>query len=284
VATIAPPVSTARRNTASLDRPRQLRRGSPRLRRLFTEIMLFAMGVLAYFGVRGLTETDVDAARQHAAALVAIERDLGIFVEPTAQHAIVGHHQLVTIANWIYIWGHWPVIISAALWLAIRRPEAYRLLRNAMLLSGLIGIVIFVSYPVAPPRLADVGLLDTITLHSDSYRVLQPPAFVNQYAALPSLHVGWDLLIGLAIASNARRVVVQCLGALLPVAMVFAVVLTANHYLLDVVVGIALVLVSRLVAIRLLPSRRTPSRRTPSRDIAHVPSARRRPKPLERQP
>jgi membrane-associated phospholipid phosphatase len=118
-----------------------------------------------------------------------------------------------------------------------------------MIASGLLGIAIFVSYPVAPPRLAGMGLVDTVTVHSNSYRVLQPPAFVNQYAALPSLHVGWDLLMGIALATAAARPLLRALAALMPLAMVAAVVLTANHYLLDVVAGAAVALVGLAIAV-----------------------------------
>ena len=97
-----------------------------------------------------------------------------------------------------------------------------------MLLSGAIGMVIFALWPVAPPRLADLGLVDTVTEYSRSYRVLQPPAFTNQYAAMPSLHMGWDLLIGLAIIVAASRLWVRVIGGLLPVLMGWAVVATAE--------------------------------------------------------
>jgi hypothetical protein len=80
----------------------------------------------------------------------------------------------------MYIWGHWPLIGAVAAWLFFRRPDTYRLFRNAFLISGAIGIILFVLYPVAPPRLAGVDVVDTVTMYSNSYHVLQPPAFVNQ--------------------------------------------------------------------------------------------------------
>jgi hypothetical protein len=150
--------------------------------------------------------------------------------------------------NWVYIWGHWPVIVVVLLWLFVAHPAGYLRTRNAMLISGGIGLVIFASFPVAPPRLAGLGLIDTVTEHSSAYRVLQPPAFVNQYAAMPSLHVGWDLLMGLAVYTYARHVAVRIAGLALPVLMVSAVLLTANHYVIDAAVGAALVLASMAAA------------------------------------
>ena len=154
-----------------------------------------------------------------------------------------------TLANWIYIWGHWPVIIVTMTWLAWQHRDVFLRLRNGMLVSGGIGLVIFATYPVAPPRLADQGLVDTVTRSSESYRVLQPPEFVNQYAAMPSLHSGWDLLIGIAIFTAATTTWLRIVGVVLPIAMMFAVVATANHFVLDVVAGVLLALVGHAVAL-----------------------------------
>ena len=143
-------------------------------------------------------------AVSHAHKIVDIEKAGGFFWEPAIQEKLVDHHAIITAANWMYIWGHWPLIACVAAWLMVKRPAAYSVFRNAFFISGTIGIIIFVLFPVAPPRLADVGVVDTVTMYSHSYRVLQPPAFVNQYAAVPSLHFGWDLLIGIALITQSR--------------------------------------------------------------------------------
>ena len=210
---------------------------------------LVVLGIFVYFRVRGLTEGSAAIAREHAHDIVAVERALGIDVEPGWQEAVAPSESLQTFANWIYIWGHWPVIVVTMLWLAWRHRMIFLRLRDAMLVSGALGLVVFVSYPVAPPRLAGIGLTDTVTEQSQAYRVLQPPAFVNQYAAMPSLHAGWDLLVGMAIFAAATTVVLKVVGIAMPVLMTFAVVATANHYVLDVVAGIALVLVGHAVAL-----------------------------------
>jgi hypothetical protein len=118
-----------------------------------------------------------------------------------------------------------------------------------MFVSGGIGLFVFALYPVAPPRLTALGYVDTVTERSEAYRVLQPPAFVNPYAAMPSLHVGWDLLVGLAVASAAGTVLLRWVGRMMPVLMFAAVVLTANHYLVDGVAGAALALLGLAVAV-----------------------------------
>jgi hypothetical protein len=215
------------------------------------ELAYVASGVLLYFGVRGLTHASTDTAVRHAHDIVSFEKGLGFYIEPSMQDLVDDAHWLTTIMNWVYIWGHWPVIALTLLWLVLDHPAGYRVTRNGMLISGAVGLVVFALFPVAPPRLADLGLIDTVTHYSSAYRVLQPHAFVNQYAAMPSLHVGWDLLIGIALFTYSQHQAIRLVGVVLPVLMALSVLATANHYLADVVVGIALVLASRAAAERL---------------------------------
>jgi hypothetical protein len=201
------------------------------------ELLLVLAGLLVYFGVRAATDDAAGVAGAHARSVVQFERALGIAREADLQHLIIGHHWLVTFANWVYIWGHWPLIAVSAAWLFHNRPDAYRLMRTAIFASGAIGMLIFLVFPVAPPRLTGLGLTDTVTSYSHAYRALQPPSLTDRYAALPSLHFGWDLLVGLTLARVHPRTPVRVLGTLMPVAMALAVVMTANHYVIDVIVG-----------------------------------------------
>ena len=229
------------------------------LRSLAADASVVALGVATYFGVRGLTAGDADEARRNASDVLAVEKQLGLDVEAGVQAVLVEVDVLTTAANWIYIWGHWPVIALTFVWLALRDRRIFLRLRNAMVASGLLGLCVYTTYPVAPPRLAGLGFVDTITEQSSSYRVLQPPAFVNQYAAMPSLHVGWDLLVGLALVAAASSVALRTVGRLMPVLMGLATVLTANHYVLDVLIGAAFGLAGWAVALRL--ERRRDARR-----------------------
>jgi membrane-associated phospholipid phosphatase len=217
---------------------------------------LVLLGVLVYFGVRGMTQSSSAVARDHAHDIVDFERSLGIDVEAQLQDLVAPSETVQTFANWVYIWGHWPAIIATMTWLVWHHREVFLRLRDAMLVSGLLGMAVFVSYPVAPPRLAGLGLVDTVSEQSRAYRVLQPPAFVNQYAAMPSLHSGWDLLVGMAIIAAASSVALKVVGFAMPVLMASAVVATANHYVVDVVAGVALVLVGHAVALVLERRRR----------------------------
>ena len=101
------------------------------MRELLVQLVLVVAGALVYFGVRGLTEGQQATAIAHGRDLLAFEGVVGLDVETTMQSWIIDDQLLVTIANWVYIWGHWPVIAAVLVWLfTTRRPE-YELLRNA---------------------------------------------------------------------------------------------------------------------------------------------------------
>ncbi len=208
------------------------------------QLGLLLVAVTVYFGVRGLTVGSASTATANAHDLVALERSLGIFVEQQVQAFALDLPGVMTVANTIYIYGHWPVIALVLVWLAWRRPDAYPVYRNALLISGLVGMAIVALHPTAPPRLMDLGFLDTVTTQTNAYRVLQPPAFTNPYAAMPSFHVGWDLLVGIALVRESGNAWARAAGRTIPVLMVVSVVLTGNHYFLDAIAGDAIVLAS----------------------------------------
>jgi hypothetical protein len=222
--------------------------------RFVEEVCLILPAGLLYFSVRGLERADMSVAFDHARDVVSLERSLGIFVEPRLQRAIIDHPALVNLVNWIYVWAHWPVILGWVVWMWTRHRGAYPIYRNAVLISGAAGMAVFALYPVAPPRLVpDLGLVDTIALRSNSYRVLQPPSLTNIYASMPSLHFGWNLLVGIAIFRHARTVLGRLFGILLPIAMFSAIVLTANHYILDGVTGGAFALTALAISTYVTP-------------------------------
>jgi membrane-associated phospholipid phosphatase len=238
--------------------PRALRDVASRVQRLAGLIpwglrqSLIVVGmVTAYFLIRGVTQSATAVAVAHSHQLEDVEDRLGIGVEHQVQSFASRSPALIDVANWIYIWGHWPVIVLTLLWLLLRHRPAYLRLRDSMAVSGALGMAIFVSYPVAPPRLATAGLVDTVMERSSAYRVLQPPIFTDRYAAMPSLHVGWDLLVGMAIVTTAQATLVRLIGWALPPLMAIAVIVTANHSVLDVVVGVLLALGGHLCALAL---------------------------------
>ncbi len=234
-----------------------------RLLRFSFELLLVLPAYLAYHLVRGLVDGRSDQAFTNAHALIHTEQALGIFWEVRLQELILDHQLLISIANCVYIYGHMPFIAVLAIWLFLFRPRAFARYRNAFLVSGAIGLVFFVTVPMAPPRMIEgAGFVDTVTIHSSAYRVLQPPAFVNQYAAMPSLHFGWNLLVGLALFQTTSSWYVRAFGLLVPVIMLAGVILTANHYVLDTAVGGTIALTSLWLATT--ASRRLQATRVPA--------------------
>ena len=212
-----------------------LPKSSVSARELAREVAIVVFAYFFYFIVRGFVADRQFEAFDRAADVIALERTMGIFWEVRMQGHIVNADLLVNLVNWTYVWGHWPVIILFATWLFLRRREEYYLYRNAFLISGAIGLIIFGTLPVAPPRLMLAwGFVDTAEVYH-----LGPSAslLVNEYAAMPSLHFGWNLLVGIALYRHGGSALLKAVGVLLPPAMFASIVLTGNHYILDGVAG-----------------------------------------------
>jgi hypothetical protein len=201
-----------------------------------------------YFGVRHLSQGQPAVAQQHARWIARVEHDLGINRESWVQQHTLDHRAIEVAANDIYIYGHWPLIIAALIYLFARHRDHFIIARNGMLLSGGIALGIFAAFPVAPPRLANPAIVDTVTTHVSAYRVLQPTAFTNAYAAMPSLHCGWDLLIAMTLAQVVGSRIARTVVRIVPMLMIAAVVITGNHYLIDAVVGDLLAFAALLTA------------------------------------
>ena len=232
--------------TASLTRRLPVRLNAAR------EVAIIGVFIFFYFFVRGLMDSKASVAIAHARDLIRIEKKLGIYHEVQIQGWALGQDWLVSLVNAGYIYGHWPVLISTLVWLLLRHREMFPVYRTALLVSGAIGLVVFVTFPMAPPRfLPDLGFVDTVTLHTNSYRVLQPPAFTNQYAAIPSLHVGWNMLMGVAIFTLTINRFWKVFAVVMPLFMYSATILTANHYILDGIVGSIVALTGLAIAWRI---------------------------------
>jgi hypothetical protein len=214
------------------------------------ELGLFASAYLTYFGVRAVTQGDRIEAVRNAYDVVHFERVLQLNWERPVQNLVIGSRTLVDVANGIYIWGHWPVLVVGGILLYHLSRRHYYRLRNVCLLSGAIGFAIFALFPLAPPRLAGFGLVDTVTTGAHAYRTVLPTSIVNEYAAMPSFHAGWNLLLGIALFQASRHLLVRAFAILMPAAMGFAVIATANHYVVDVAAGCGIVLLSLLIVDR----------------------------------
>lgn len=210
-------------------------------RDLPSQFVLITVAALVYFGVRMFTKEAEEAAFANADKLLHFERIFGLDFEASAQTLILDNSALVTMWNWIYIWFHWPVIVLSLFLLFRYSRRNFLLFRNALFLSGAVGLIIFALFPVAPPRFI-AGFEDTVANLSTSYKYLQPPSIINKYAALPSFHVGWNLLAGLILFRATRFWLVRAFAILSPSLMTMAVVFTANHWVIDALVGGAIAL------------------------------------------
>jgi hypothetical protein len=213
------------------------------------ETVIVTAAVLLYLVVRGLIRGREAAAFANAARLIDLERRLGVFWEPRIQDWIFDHPWLITLANWVYVWTYWPVLLATMVWLFVRHRGVVAVFRNALLISGAIGLVCYAIFPLAPPRfLSGWGFVDTVAAGSNAYAALYPSSVANWYAAMPSLHVGWTLLMGIALTTRSSHRLVRAIGFVLPLAMFVATVVTANHYLADGLVGAVVALAGLAIA------------------------------------
>lgn len=219
--------------------------------RALREVGLVAVGLLVYFLVRGNVTERAAVATRNAIAVIDAERALGIFWEPAMQSWILHSAFQVKFWNWVYFWAHAPAIVVVGVWLLWRHWSTYVLIRNAFLVSAVLGLVCYSIFPVAPPRLVTgYDFVDTMLLYSTtSYQAQSLAPFVNPYAAMPSLHFGWAFLVGVGIYWVLRDLRGIILGGLLTAGMGLAIVFTANHYILDAVAGFAVAVIGLIVAI-----------------------------------
>ena len=214
--------------------------------------------LLAYKYGRHLSGGHVATALHNAREVVGLERSLGVFSEARLQELVVSSTAVVRFLNVYYLVAHVAVTIAAFVWLYVRHPETYRRFRNVMVAITLAGMSVHLLFPLAPPRmLSRLGFIDTARIFGPaSYGAGSPyKGFANQFAAMPSLHFGWALVIAWAVLiSTSSRL--RWLVLAHPVVTLAAIVLTANHYWLDAVVATFLFAAG---------ARRRPGHRAPAR-------------------
>lgn len=189
---------------------------------------------LTYFGADGWGDAVEQRALTNAIRLLEIESRLGLDVEAAVQGSWLGSGAVGAALTVAYVVLYWPFLalgVVATLW---RRRRSFRLLRNALALSGAVGVLVIAAVPVAPPRLL-AGFEDHAAA-APLAALAHPSGWFNPYAAMPSFHVCWTLLAGLAL----RHAGAGPSAWLPPTVMVLAVVTTGNHFVLDVVAGAGL--------------------------------------------
>jgi hypothetical protein len=209
-----------------------------------TEIAIFALALLIYQASRALVIGDSDTALDNAANVVAFEKNFGLFFELNVQALLLENIHLTATLNYLYLSAHLPVTAAFFVWLYKRRPGIYPYVRNAFLAANAIALTIFMLYPVAPPRmLPGNGFVDTLQNVSnvDLHGGLLSDWF-NPYAAVPSMHMGYALMIGAVGALLVRNWLLRVAFLLYPVAIFVIIVGTANHYVVDALAGMAVVM------------------------------------------
>jgi hypothetical protein len=192
----------------------------------------------------GLPERAI-LAFHNAYNVIDFEVRLKFFWEPGIQSWFLRSDFLVQLANSLYTLLFYPVIISFGIWAYRCHRQQYSIARNALFISAAIGLSCFAFYPMAPPRLLpSLGFVDTLDKYLKLNASSLPAFLVNQYAAMPSFHVGWTLLIGMATFRIAKTWWLKLVGILLPLLMLVTVIATANHFILDAIAGAVLVSLS----------------------------------------
>jgi hypothetical protein len=204
-----------------------------------------------YEGTRGLVAGDQRVALRHAQDVISLERSLHIFVEGPVQHAAVAVPGLIGTLGFAYLTLHLSVTGGLLLWLHRRRPTAYPLVRTTLLLASALAVVGYVVFPTAPPRLSDIGILDAVSSKHVDLNTGIVSSLYNPYAAVPSMHVGYALIVGASIARHAPHLITRLAGLAYPPLVLLVIVATGNHFFVDAAAGAAVAVVA-LLAARLL--------------------------------
>jgi membrane-associated phospholipid phosphatase len=217
----------------------------------------FGLFLLAYQGyqvVRGLTDSGVVDAYVNAFQVMDIERSLGLFFEPGLQQALIEHTPwLVDGANFMYLNSHFVITTGFLAWLYLRRNEHFYFVRNMFMVAMALALVGYALYPTAPPRLfPGQGFTDTIASFTGSAQDSQTASLLlNQYAAVPSMHIAFSLMVGLPAAALARHRAAKVLWLCYPAMVLFVIIVTGNHYWLDAAAGAVVAAVAVFAAVQL---------------------------------
>ncbi len=235
------------------------RRALPRgWKDLLRQIALFATAFLVYNLVRGLVgHGGIYKPFGDAMRIIDLERTLHVFVEPSIQAWAQNKHWLMDVADWTYLNGHFLVTLAALAWIYTRRNGSFYFVRNMFMISMALALVGYGLFPTAPPRLMpEWGFTDSVSqfLLGSTQHIDNGPgsAFLNMYAAVPSMHVCFAVMIGWSTSRLVSWRPAKVAWRLYPLLVTFVVVATANHYLADVFLGAVTAGVSALLAHRLL--------------------------------
>ncbi len=205
------------------------------------QISLFGAAYLAYRLVRGLVVGDANEAFAHARDLISLERSLHVFVEPSIQAWASGSHFLMVAASWTYVNAQTSVTVVALIYLYLRHNRNFYFVRNMFMIAMAIALVGYTVFPTAPPRFfPEWGFIDTVSNLTGVHVTHASAAMtnlVNPYAAVPSMHVAFALMVGWSLARLVRWRIARALWFVYPFVIAFVIVVTANHFIFDAFLG-----------------------------------------------
>lgn len=212
------------------------------VRSTLVQLAVLAAAWLVYRVVRLATSDQRAEAFSNARRVVEFQQLQGIDIEPGLQAVVGGSQAIIVAANWYYL-AHFPVTIAlVAVAFHRSRHRVYPVVRNMLLAVTSVGLVGHAFFPLAPPRML-AGFVDTaVTIGPNPYD-LPGSGAANQFAAMPSMHVAWSVIVALGIFGLTTSRVWRAVAVLHPVLTTLTVLVTANHFLIDVVVAVALVAV-----------------------------------------
>jgi hypothetical protein len=205
------------------------------------QVSLFAAAYFAYRLARGLVAGDANVAFQHARDLISVERTLHVFVEPSVQAWASGSHLLIGVSSWLYVNAQTTVTLGALVYLYLCHNRSFYFVRNMFMIAMAIALVGYIVFPTAPPRfMPEYGFIDTVSdltgVHVSHTSGLMT-ALVNPYAAVPSVHVAFALMVGWPLAKLSKHSVVRILWLVYPFLIAFVIIATANHFIFDALLG-----------------------------------------------
>ena len=220
---------------------------------VFLNLATFGLLWLGYSTVRRITADSTKIAAENAVDLVKFQDWLGFPSEAKLQSWFIDSEVLIKVANTFYFIMHFPSMIAFLLWVMIRKIEWMPQVRASLCIATFSGLIIHLLFPLMPPRLmASYGFIDTAKVFGPDPYALGIAKAANEFAAMPSLHVGWALLIALA-AIRILKTPARWLMLLHPILTTVVVVITANHFWLDIIVGAILALAGWQLATKYWP-------------------------------
>src|SRR3954451_3745318 len=207
-------------------------------RDLLWQIVLFCGAYWLYRLRRGPVFDQSAPAFRHARDIVDLERSLHVFAEPSIQAWAVGTGWIDDVGAWMYLNTHFIVTTCTLAFVYLFRNEHFYFVRNMFMVAMGLALLGYLVYPTAPPRmLPELGFADSVADFTGVSSDASVNALYNPYAAVPSMHVGFALMLGLPMVRMARRPWAKALWAVYAPVVAGVVVVTANHWVFDAATG-----------------------------------------------